>query len=226
MTEPTLTFYWGSGSPYAWRAMLGLELKGLAYESRLLQFSKGEHRSPEILALNPRGKVPVLAHGDTVVYESLAILAYLDRAFPEPPLFGATPAEAARVWRLVSEHDAYLAPLGTRVVRPLFTGGAEGRIEDKADDIRAATDDVHGELGRLEERLAQGPWLAGTAVSAADATYYVSLQQLLRAAGKPAAEPLSLRLLPLRDRYPRLAAWEQRFAALPGVARAWPPHWT
>jgi glutathione S-transferase len=224
MTEPTLTFYWGSGSPYAWRAMLGLELKGLTYESRLLQFSKGEHRSPEILALNPRGKVPVLVHGETVVYESLAILAYLDRAFPEPPLFGATPAEAAIVWRLVSEHDAYLAPLGTRVVRPLFVAGPEG-VEENADDIRAAVDDVHGELGGLEERLGHGAWLAGTAVSAADVAYYVSLQQVLRAAGKPAAEPLSLGLLPLGDRYPKLAAWAERFTALPGVDRTWPPHW-
>lgn len=225
MTEPSLTFYWGSGSPYAWCAMLGLELKGLAYESRLLQFSKGEQRSPQLLALNPRGKVPVLVHGDTVVYESVAILAYLDRAFPEPPLFGSTPAETAIVWRLVSEHDAYLAPLRTRVVRPLFSAGPEG-VEANADDIRAAVDDVHGELARLEERLGHGPWLAGKAVSAADVAYFVSLQLLLRAAAKPAAEPFALGLLPLKDRYPRLAAWAERFAALPRVDRTWPPHWS
>jgi glutathione S-transferase len=225
MTETTLTFYWGSGSPWAWRAMLGLELKGLRYASRLLQFSKGEHRSPEMLALNPRGKVPVLVHGDTVVYESLAILAYLDRAFPEPPLFGATPAEAAVVWRLVSEHDAYVVPLGNRIVRPLFFGGPEA-VEEKADDIRAAADELHKELGRLEERLAAGPWLAGPAVSAADAAYFVSLQGLLRAAGKPHAAPLGLGLAPLAERYPRLAAWSERFAGLPGIDRTWPPHWS
>jgi glutathione S-transferase len=225
MTEPTLTFYWGSGSPYAWRAMLGLELKGLTYTSKILQFSKGEHKSPEVLALNPRGKVPVLVHGDVVVYESTAVLAYLDRAFPEPPLFGTTPAEAALVWRLWSEHDAYLVPLGSRVTRPLFFGGAE-TVAEKADDIRAAADELHGELARLETRLTDGPWVAGRAVSAADAAYFVSLQQLLRAAGKPTAPPLALGLLPLGERYPKLAAWAERFSALPGVDRTWPPHWS
>lgn len=225
MTETTLTFYWGSGSPWAWRAMLGLELKGLRYESKLLQFSKGEHRSPQMLALNPRGKVPVLVHGDTVVFESLAILAYLDRAFPEPPIFGATAAEAAHVWRLVSEHDAYVVPLGNRVIRPLFFGDAVA-VEEQADDIRAAADELHKELARIEERLAAGPWLVGAAPSAADAVYFVSVQQLLRAAGKPHAEPLALGVQPLAARYPRLAAWSDRFAALPGVARTWPPHWS
>jgi len=225
MTDTTLTFYWGSGSPWAWRAMLGLELKGLSYESKILQFSKGEHRSPEMLARNPRGKVPVLVHGDVVVYESLAILAYLDRAFPEPPIFGATPQEAAAVWRLVSEHDAYVVPLGTRVIRPLFT--SPEAVAEKADDIRAGADELHKELGTVEARLASGgQWLASKAPSAADAAYFVSVQQILRAAGKPAAEPLGLGLLPLEQKYPKLAAWAERFAKVPGVARTWPPHWT
>lgn len=225
MTTDSLTFYWGSGSPWAWRAMLGLELKGLAYESKLLQFSKGEHRSPAMLALNPRGKVPVLVHGDTIVYESLAILAYLDRAFPEPPLFGATPTEAAHVWRLVSEHDAYVVPLGNRVVRPLYFGGPEA-VEEKADDIQAAAKELHQELHLIEERLGHAAWVAGPTVSAADATYFVSVQQLLRATGKPVAEPLALGFAPLGARYPRLSAWADRFAALPGVAGTWPPHWS
>jgi glutathione S-transferase len=225
MTDTNLTFYWGSGSPWAWRAMLGLELKGLRYESKILQFSKGEHKSPQMLALNPRGKVPVLVHGDVVVYESLAVLAYLDRAFPEPPIFGATPAEAAVVWRLVSEHDAYVAPLGVRVTRPLFFGGPE-QVAEKADDIRAATDELHKELAGLEERLAGGQWLVGKLPSVADATYFVSLQQILRAAGKPAAEPLGLGFAPIGGKYPRIAAWAERFAKLPGVERTWPPHWS
>jgi glutathione S-transferase len=225
MTETTLTFYWGSGSPWAWRAMLGLELKGLEYESKLLQFSKGEHRSPQMLALNPRGKVPVLVHGDTVVYESLAILAYLDRAFPEPGIFGVTAQEAAHVWRLVSEHDAYVVKIADRVVRPLFTGKPEG-VTEKADDIRAAIEELHTELAGIEQQLGKGSWLVGKTPSAADAVYFVTLQQVLRAVGKPVAEPLQLGFTPLEQRYPKLAAWEKRFAALPGVQRTWPPHWT
>ena len=58
--------YWGSGSPYSWRVLLALEHKRLAYESHLLQFSKQEHKSPQMLRMNPRGRVPVLKDGDYV----------------------------------------------------------------------------------------------------------------------------------------------------------------
>lgn len=93
----TYEIYWISGSPYAWRALLGLAIKGVDYQSRILQASEREHKAPWFLHMNPRGKVPVLKDGDTVVYESLAILAYLDVKHPEPPLFGATPEETARI---------------------------------------------------------------------------------------------------------------------------------
>ncbi|EQD47332.1 protein containing Glutathione S-transferase, partial [mine drainage metagenome] len=66
--------YWGSGSPYAWRVLLALEHKGLPYTAHLLQFSKQEHKSPHLLQMNPRGRVPVLKDGDYVCFESLAIL--------------------------------------------------------------------------------------------------------------------------------------------------------
>ena len=43
--------YWGSGSPYSWRVLLALEHKGLQYRGHLLQFSKQEHQSPQMLAI-------------------------------------------------------------------------------------------------------------------------------------------------------------------------------
>jgi glutathione S-transferase len=64
-----------SGSPFAWRVQLALEVKGVPYVTRILERSKGEHRAPEYLAINPRGRVPTLRDGDTVVCESIAILA-------------------------------------------------------------------------------------------------------------------------------------------------------
>lgn len=221
-SDSSLVFYWGSGSQYAWRAMLGLEFKGLSYESKQLQFSKGEHRTPEMLALNPRGKVPVLVEGDTVIYESIAILSYLERRNPEVPLFGATAAHSALIWQRVSEHDSYFAgPLG-RIVRPIFFG----RIEANREDIAKATEELQPELASLEKVLGEVQWLSGETVGAADIYYWVSVQQLLRAATKPDAEPLSLGVLPLVERYPNITAWKDRFAALPRVDRTWPPHWS
>src|SRR5262245_31313713 len=52
--------YWGSGSPYSWRVLLALEHKGLAYESHVLHLGMQEHKAPHMLAINPRGRVPVL----------------------------------------------------------------------------------------------------------------------------------------------------------------------
>src|SRR5688500_14237241 len=52
--------YWGSGSAFSWCVLLALEYKGLPYESHLLQFSRQEHKSPHILAMNFRGRVPIL----------------------------------------------------------------------------------------------------------------------------------------------------------------------
>ena len=75
--------YWGSGSPYSWRVLLALEYKRLPWNSHLLEFSRQEHKSPQLLALNFRGRLPVIKDGDYVVFESLAVLFYLDRQYPQ-----------------------------------------------------------------------------------------------------------------------------------------------
>ena len=92
-----LEVHWASGSPFSWRVLLTLEVKQLPYQSRLLTFSKREHKSPEYLALNPRGKVPTLKDGDFILHESLAIMAYLDSAYPARPIFGRTQIGRAHV---------------------------------------------------------------------------------------------------------------------------------
>jgi len=109
-----IELYWGSGSPFAWRVMLTLEVKGLEYESKLLEFSKGDHKTPAYLKLNPRGKVPTLKDGDFVLYESLAIMSYIDRKYPDPPLFGKTPEETGLIWRWLAECESYVVSAGDK----------------------------------------------------------------------------------------------------------------
>ncbi|MBI3708152.1 MAG: glutathione S-transferase family protein [Proteobacteria bacterium] len=216
-----MEIYWGSGSPYAWRALLALEIKKVPYTSRLLEFSKGQHKTPEYLALNPRGKVPALRNGKVVLAESLAILAYLDREFPQPPLFGRTAEQAGLIWKSIFESMNYLEPVANRVIAPLFFNEAA----EKADDIRAAAKDVHAELAGMERRLAAQDWLATDGLSAADIAVYPWIELLLRAAGKEAAGPLNLGLLPLAKTYPAIAAWCDRVRAVPGYDKTYPPHW-
>jgi len=217
----SMELYWGSGSSFAWRVMLALEVKKLPYESHLLEFSKKQHKSADYLKLNPRGLVPTLKDGAFALGESLAIIAYLDKKQPEPPLLGRSAAETALVWRGISEAISYLDPAAIRVAGPIFFGTAA----EKGDDVRAAAKQVHDELARMEQRLKAASWLAVDSLSAADIVAYPTVEILLRAAGKEAAKPFDLGLLPFADRYPATAAWRERVRALPGYDKTYPPHW-
>ena len=216
-----LEVYWGSGSPFAWRVLLTLEVKRIPYNSKLLEFSKGQHKAPEYLKLNPRGRVPTIKDGDFILYESLAIMTYLDRKYPEVPIFGGTPEEAGLIWRRVSESESYLRDAITQVVQPLFFGKAS----EKAPEIAAGAETVHHELAGLDATVAKSPWLGGASVSAADIALFPFVQLLLRGASKDAAKPLNLGFLPLSQRYPHFAEWVKRVESLPGYERTYPPHW-
>jgi glutathione S-transferase len=215
-----IEIFWISGSPFAWRVQLALELKRLPYQSRLLERSKGEHKSPEFLALNPRGQVPVLRDGDVVVRESLAILAYLDKQYPEPPIFGRTGAEAAAIWQEVLESGAAASEL-ERFILPFYFGESV----TKEAEVRAALPAVRGELDRLEQALAGKQWLAAGAVSAADIAAYPLVRSVVRAAEKPEAARFEAGVIPVAARRPAVAAWMARIEALPGYDRTFPPHW-
>ena len=217
----TLDLYWGSGSPYSWRVLLALEYKKLSYVSHLLQFAKQEHKSPQMLKMNPRGRVPVLKDGDFVCFESLAILTYLDRKYPEPPLFGRSPEEAGTIMRVICEYQVYVEEHITRIIAAIFFQGLEGRL----DDIAKAMHLVASEARTIEGRLARSAWLVGDSLSAADLVVYPGIQLLLRALERREALELRARFLPLETHYPALAAWLQRVAALPGYERTFPPHW-
>ena len=216
-----IELYWGSGSPFAWRVMLTLEVKGLNYESKLLEFSKGDHKTPAYLKLNPRGKVPSLKDGDFVLYESLAIMSYIDRKYPDPPLFGKTPEETGLIWRWLAECESYVVSAGDKLVRPIFFGQGLERVEE----IQQGAQTLRDEFKRLDERLARSQWLIGDKLSAADIGIFPITQLVLRAASKEAAQPFNLGFLPLEQRFPNIARWLQRIEALPNYQRTYPPHW-
>jgi glutathione S-transferase len=165
--------------------------------------------------------VPTLKDGDFVVYESIAIMAYLDRKYPDPPLFGKTPEEAGLIWRVISECESYLVGEGNKVVRPMFFG----KGLDRVDEIQQAAQAIREELKSLDARLARSKWLVGAQISAADITVFPLVQLLLRAAFKEAAQSFNLGLLPLSQSYPNIARWVERIEALPNYQRTYPPHW-
>jgi glutathione S-transferase len=213
--------FWGSGSPYAWRVLLALEHKQLPYVSHVLQFSKQEHKSPHMLALNPRGRVPVLKDGDYVCFESLAILYYLDLKYPQRPLFGSSPEEAGTIMRVICEYQAYIEPHATTITRAIFSGKAD--LE--ADEITAAMHAVASEARTIEARLSKSDWIVGEAYSAVDMVIFPGIQLVKRALERPQARALSSRFMPVEVNYPALGRWLARVAAQPGYERTYPPHW-
>lgn len=210
-----LTFYYGSGSPYAWRVWLALEHKRIHYELRLLSFSDGDLKQPEYTAINPRQKVPAIVDDGFALYESAAILEYLDECYDETPrLYPGDLWTRALVRRMVHEADQYAGlALETLSAQVLFTP----RDAWQEAVIGRARDDFAREMA-LWETMVAGEWLAGE-LSAADFTLYPLIALALRCERKKAD-------LDLRSRIgPRLSTWMARVEALPYFDTTYPPHW-
>ena len=216
-----IDLYWGNGSAYCWRVMLALEHKGLKYRSHQLKFDQQEHKAPQMLAMNPRGQLPVLRDDDYVCFESVAILYYLDRKYPQPPIFGTSPEEAGVIMRVVCEYQAYAEPSLMKIVEDLLGSKGAALSEETAEAMHS----VASEARTIERRMAQGDWVVGDMPSAADFVIYPDIRLLLRALERPTARELAARFLPLEVNYPALARWLGRMAQLPGHDATWPPHW-
>jgi glutathione S-transferase len=220
-----IDFYWGSGSPYCWRVQLALEHKRLAYNSHLLKFDSQEHKAPQMLLMNPRGKLPVLKDGDYVVFESVAILHFLDRKYPSPPIFGVTPEETGVITRVISEYQTYAEPSLMKFVGAVLSRRSAQAGAPLDESVADALYCVGGEARTIERRLTMGDWVVGDQFSAVDMVIYPDIRLLLHALEQPAARDLAARFLPLDINYPALGHWLDRVAALPGHNRTWPPGW-
>lgn len=110
--------YWRSGASY--RVRIGLNLKGVAYQTAAHDLRKGEQKSADYLALNPQGMVPALQDGDLVVTQSPAILEWLEETRPEPPLLPKDAADRAQVRAMAALIGCDIHPLNNlRVLKSL-----------------------------------------------------------------------------------------------------------
>ena len=96
-------------SQATFRVRIALNLKGLPHEDTYIHLERGDQYQPEYRALNPQAVVPTLIDGEAHLFQSLAILEYLDEKHPEPPLL---PKDlVARAWvrgfALVNVADAH-----------------------------------------------------------------------------------------------------------------------
>lgn len=192
------------GSPFGRAVLAALEEKGAAY--RLVPLAPGSSKSPEHLARHPFGRVPVLEHDGLMLYETQAILRYLDRVLPQPQLTPADPRQAARMDQVMNVSDWYLFQgVGNvigfqRIVGPRFMGLTPDEAVIQAAMPRART--VFAELARL---LGEQPFMAGEALTLAD----------LHAAPQVGFLSMTPEWATLTAPHPNLLAWIERLEARP-----------
>lgn len=157
-------------APNPRRVRLFLAAKGLDIPERMLSLMAREHKSDEVLALNPRGQVPFLELDDgRILAETISICRYLDELHPEPPLIGSTPFERA-------ETDMWLRRVETGLGTPVslfwqhghpYTAKVVRQIPAMGE---AARPQALAMMGWFDAQLAGKAWLAGERFTLADIT--------------------------------------------------------
>ena len=127
-----MKLYEGVRSSASFRVRIALNLKGLPYESKVLDLRANEHRQPAYARVNPQEAVPALSDGEHTLLQSMAIVEYLEETHPEPPLLPRRPAERARVRAMAQLVACEIHPLNnTRVLGYL---DRELRLSEQARD--------------------------------------------------------------------------------------------
>lgn len=166
----TLTLYSFGPSHNAVRPELALLEKGVPFEKREVDLFQGEHQKAPLSDVTPRRQVPTLVYNDgdrdVVVYESVAILYFLEDMFPEPALMPpvSEPAERAKAHMRMAEFHAKLDP------RNIF-GSVVFRRQTRA-QLGARVDDLLAEIGRWDAYVGHGPFLVGERFGLADITVF------------------------------------------------------
>jgi glutathione S-transferase len=211
MAKPVV--YGPAYSTYARSARLALEEKGVDYTLEEVDILQGAGQSPSHLARQPFGKVPAFEHDGLPLYETAAIIRYIDEAFPGPKLQPADPKRRARMVQIISVNDSYAYPnfigkvVWQRAVVPLLGGAPDDKIvadampmvEKTAVALEALTDNA-------------GPFLCGSEISLADLHLAPVMAYF---SGTPEGQKALAKA-------PRLNRWWQAISARPSVVKTQP----
>jgi glutathione S-transferase len=162
-----IVIYGAAGSPFVRSVQMGLEEKGVAY--RLHALGPGDSKGEEHLRRHPFGRVPAFQHGDFALYETQAILRYLDDVFPEPALTPRDPQARARMNQIIGVNDWYFFPkvaaviVFQRIVGPVLLGMTTDETA-----IAAAMPMGKTCIAELDRLLGTQPFFAGGQLSIAD----------------------------------------------------------
>ena len=164
----TITIYGPAISTYVRSVRLACGEKGAPYELVEVDIVQGAQKAPAHLARHPFGVVPAFAHDGFELYETSAILRYVDRALDGPALHPKDVRALARMDQILAIVDAYGYPsmitgvVMQRLVQPMMGGVADEAV------IAAARPRAETTVRELARLMGDAPWLAGDALSLAD----------------------------------------------------------
>jgi glutathione S-transferase len=204
-----------NGSIPNWRVLLGLYEKKLAFTVNRLKVMRAqrETRTPEFLALNPRGQTPLLIEPDgTKINESLAILTYLELRYPEPALLPSVkePQDLANALAWVQEAETFACAYDP--LESLFVTKPEDLNQEQREEIRSALKAIDFDLNLWESRAAKHKCIVSDQFTLADCSFYPVLAYLLR-------RGLTL------EKYPKLREYELRVRERDSARAAYPEGW-
>lgn len=151
-------------------SLIALEESGLPFSTKKLNFAEGEQRSPDYLAINPKGRVPALVTERGIITETPAILAYIAQIAPAAQLAPLDPFEFARM----QSFNNYLCST-------VHVNHAHGRRGSRWADDAAAQEAMKAKVPQtmseafevIDHAMLEGPWVMGEYYSVADPYLFV-----------------------------------------------------
>lgn len=189
------------------------KIRAVAFECDLridpvaIDMQAGQNKTPEFLAMNPNGKVPVLKDGPVVLWESNAIMCYVAAQDPTHRLLPTDAQGRAKVDQWLFWQTAHLSPSIGKVSYEKIWKGRFGLGTPDATAIVAAMPEINRYVGVLESQLSKNPWVTGSDLSVVD---------FAGAASFSLRQEIELNL----TAYPAVMAWLTKVEARPSWQNA------
>ncbi|WP_437961851.1 glutathione binding-like protein [Sorangium sp. So ce119] len=182
--------------------------KGHEAQFVLVDLMKGEQKTPEHLARNPFGVIPALEDEDFTLYESRAIMRYLDQKLPGASLTPTELRARALMDQWLSVEQSYLSTPAVKILFQRVIHPMRGQQSDES-VVQASSGEIARALDVVDRALAGQEYLAGSSFSLADIAWMPYLQCLV----------ISKVGELITDR-PNVAAWWKRISARPSWQKA------
>jgi glutathione S-transferase len=180
--NPERIIYIVNGSIASWRVLITLSEKGLSFDTKRVRVMRSdpETRTPEFLALNPRGQVPLLVEPDgTKINESLAILYYLELRYPEPALLPSQEnwQEYANAIAWIQEAETFACAY--EPIEYFFLKKPSDMNGDEKAEIKRAIVAINFDLNLWEERASKHTFIASESFTLADCSFYPTIAYMM-----------------------------------------------